>query len=172
MNFMCPRDFQAFRQYWVQWRLKFSFSEKATKICTFLWPSQKSWTLMENQGLGTSNDKICAESSTGNVPNAPQFIWPICPNRPTTYLGYFWNEQYCQLAQNQPKSQFLFHKNCSPCDLCIMILCITNHCNGHFRKRYDALETWLCSVFGTWARWNPQINFLKGSNFVSIHLDM
>ena len=25
--------------------------------------------------------------------------------------------QYCQLAQNQHKIQFLFHKNCSPCGL-------------------------------------------------------
>ena len=24
---------------------------------------------------------LCAESSTGNTPNAPQFIRPICPNR-------------------------------------------------------------------------------------------
>ena len=30
--------------------------------------------------------------------------------------------QYCQPAQNQPKSQFLFHKKCSPRDLCIMTL--------------------------------------------------
>ena len=30
--------------------------------------------------------------------------------------------QYCQLAQNQPKSQFLFNKNCSPHDVCIMTL--------------------------------------------------
>ena len=30
--------------------------------------------------------------------------------------------QYCQPAQNQPKSQFLFNKNCSPWDLCIMTL--------------------------------------------------
>ena len=29
---------------------------------------------------------------------------------------------YCQMVQYQPKSQFLFHKNCSPCDLGIMIL--------------------------------------------------
>ena len=30
--------------------------------------------------------------------------------------------QYCQPAQNQPKSQFLFHKNYSPRDLCVMTL--------------------------------------------------
>ena len=30
--------------------------------------------------------------------------------------------QYCQTAHNQPKSQFLFHKNCSAHDLCIMSL--------------------------------------------------
>ena len=27
-------------------------------------------------------DKMCADSSTGNTPNTPQFIQPICPNRP------------------------------------------------------------------------------------------
>ena len=30
--------------------------------------------------------------------------------------------QYCQPAHKQPKSQFLFHKNCSPRNLCIMTL--------------------------------------------------
>ena len=30
--------------------------------------------------------------------------------------------QYCQPSQNQPKSKFLFNKNRSPCDLCIMTL--------------------------------------------------
>ena len=30
--------------------------------------------------------------------------------------------QYFQLAQDKPKSQFLFQKNCSACDLCIMTL--------------------------------------------------
>ena len=30
--------------------------------------------------------------------------------------------QYCQPAQNQPKSQLQFHKNCSPHDLCIITL--------------------------------------------------
>ena len=33
--------------------------------------------------------------------------------------------QYCQLAQNQHKIQFLFHKNCSPCDLCVMALVVS-----------------------------------------------
>ena len=40
---------------------------------------------MENHGLGTNNDKICAESLTGNTPNTPQFIQPICPNRPSIW---------------------------------------------------------------------------------------
>ena len=35
----------------------------------------------------------------------------VAHNRPIFF-------QYCQLAQSQPKSQFLFHKNCSPRDLC------------------------------------------------------
>ena len=34
---------------------------------------------MENQGLATNNDKMCADSLTGNT---PQYISPICPNRP------------------------------------------------------------------------------------------
>ena len=29
---------------------------------------------MENHRLGTNNDKICAEISTGNIPNTPQLI--------------------------------------------------------------------------------------------------
>ena len=29
--------------------------------------------------------------------------------------------QYCQLDQNKDKSQFLFHRNCSPRDLCILM---------------------------------------------------
>ena len=34
---------------------------------------------MENHGLGTHNDKMCAEILTQNT---PQFIRPIFPNRP------------------------------------------------------------------------------------------
>ena len=34
--------------------------------------------------------------------------------------------QYCQIAQNQPKSQFMFDKNWSPRDLCIMILYLSH----------------------------------------------
>ena len=34
---------------------------------------------MENHGLGTHNDKMCAEILTGNT---PQFIRPFCPNQP------------------------------------------------------------------------------------------
>ena len=37
---------------------------------------------MKNHGLGTHNDKLCADSSTGNTPNISQFIRPICPNWP------------------------------------------------------------------------------------------
>ena len=32
---------------------------------------------MKNHGLGTHNEKICAEISTGNTPNTPQLIRPI-----------------------------------------------------------------------------------------------
>ena len=38
--------------------------------------------LMENHGLRTHNNKVCAESSTGNTQNIPLFFRPICPNRP------------------------------------------------------------------------------------------
>ena len=34
---------------------------------------------MENHELGTHNDNLCADSSTGNT---PQFICPISPNWP------------------------------------------------------------------------------------------
>ena len=37
--------------------------------------------LMENHGLGTHNDEMSADISTGNTPNTPQFIQSICPNR-------------------------------------------------------------------------------------------
>jgi hypothetical protein len=40
----------------------------------------------------------------------PQFTRSVVTLRPNFVF------QYCQLAQNQPKSQFLFHKNCSPRD--------------------------------------------------------
>ena len=40
---------------------------------------------MENHGLGTHNDKICAHSSTENTPSIPQFIRPKSPNRPIIY---------------------------------------------------------------------------------------
>ena len=47
--------------------------------------------LMENPWLGTHNDKICADSSTGDTPNTPQFIWLIiCLKYMTNYLGYIW----------------------------------------------------------------------------------
>ena len=36
---------------------------------------------MENHGLGTHNDEMSADISTGNTPNTPQFIQSICPNR-------------------------------------------------------------------------------------------
>ena len=37
---------------------------------------------MKKHGLGTQNGKMCPESLTGNTPNIPQFIRPICPNQP------------------------------------------------------------------------------------------
>ena len=38
--------------------------------------------LIKNHGIGTHNDKMCADSSTGYTPNTPQSIRPICPNLP------------------------------------------------------------------------------------------
>ena len=32
---------------------------------------------MENHGLGTHNDNMCADISTGNTPNTPQLIRPV-----------------------------------------------------------------------------------------------
>ena len=37
---------------------------------------------MENHGLRSHNDKVCADNSTGNTPNSSQSVRPICPNRP------------------------------------------------------------------------------------------
>ena len=47
------------------------------------------------------------------IKTCPQKLLIISPN-------FFL--QYCLPAQNQPKSQFLFQKNCSPRELCIMTL--------------------------------------------------
>ena len=35
--------------------------------------------IMKNHGLGTHNEKMCTEISTGNTTNTQKFIWPICP---------------------------------------------------------------------------------------------
>ena len=43
------------------------------------------------------------------------------PSKVAYFMAQFFF-QYCQPAQKQPKSQFLFHKNCSPRDLCILTL--------------------------------------------------
>ena len=45
------------------------------------------WKIMDY--LGTHNDKMCAEISTGNTPNTPRFIRPICPNRPIIWDIFF-----------------------------------------------------------------------------------
>ena len=45
----------------------------------------------------------------------------VAHNRPQFFF------QYCQPAQNQPKSHFLFHKNVSLCDFYVMTLLL-----GHF----------------------------------------
>ena len=38
--------------------------------------------LIKNHELGVHKDKIWAESSTGDHPNIPKFIQPICTNQP------------------------------------------------------------------------------------------
>ena len=43
---------------------------------------------MENHGLGTNNDKICAESLTGNTPKYPSINSAHLP-KSVKYLGYF-----------------------------------------------------------------------------------
>ena len=53
----------------------------------------------------------------------------VAHNRPQFFF------QYCQLAQNQSKSQFLFHKNCSPHDLCIMTLIAMCGCTFFIEER-------------------------------------
>ena len=52
---------------------------KYLKTLVLCW---KNGWLMENHGLETYNDIMCADTSTGNTTNTPQFIWPICPNQP------------------------------------------------------------------------------------------
>ena len=46
---------------------------------------------MENSEVGTHNDKLCADSLTGNTLNTPQFIRPICPNWPIIW-DIFWKK--------------------------------------------------------------------------------
>ena len=53
-----------------------SSKEKMLVFC------QNNVWVIKNHGLGTHNGKMCPESSTGNTSNIPQFIRPICPNRP------------------------------------------------------------------------------------------
>ena len=43
--------------------------------------------MIKNHELRTHNDKMCADNSTGNTLNTPQFILPTCPKR--NNLGYF-----------------------------------------------------------------------------------
>ena len=51
--------------------------------------------------------------------NMKKLLSNVAHNRPQFFF------QYCQPAQNQPKSQFLFHKNCSPDDLCFFFWFVT-----------------------------------------------
>ena len=58
--------------------------------------------------------------------------------------------QYCQLAQIQPKSQFLFHKNCSPRDLCIMTLYRTSLFAGSHRSWKTKFTLWNSIMAAMW----------------------
>ena len=52
-------------------------SVKCTEILSFC---QKDGRVMQNHELRIHSDKMYAKSITGNTPNTPQFIQPICPN--------------------------------------------------------------------------------------------
>jgi hypothetical protein len=54
--------------------------------------------------------------------------------------------QYCQLAQNQPKSQFLFHINWWPRDLCIMTLRLATVENRTERIRSRPNDALTCII--------------------------
>ena len=43
--------------------------------------------MIKNHELRTHNDKMCADNSTGNTLNTPQFVLSTCPKR--NNLGYF-----------------------------------------------------------------------------------
>ena len=53
-------------------------------------------------------------------------------------------KKYGQPAQNQPKFQFLFHKNCSLRNLCVMTLISTSVCLPTYF--IDSLDTAACTV--------------------------
>ena len=91
--------------------------------------------------------------------NHPQKLLIIAPK-------FFF--QYCQPAQIQPKSQFLFHKNCSSRDLCIMTLCVmptrqvflSLHCcvtsrtppSSTASETYENLNVGICDFSKSWSR--------------------
>ena len=54
---------------------------------------------MKNHGLGTNNDKICAESLTENTPNTPQFIQITDYGRPEGK----WSSLHSQIFNPNPK---------------------------------------------------------------------
>ena len=78
-----------------------------------IWRSNREKWTQRNQKSACSTETSWATSSWIGIISSPDSLvfHPFC--------------QYCQSAQNQPKSQFLFHRNCSPHDLCIMTLAVT-----------------------------------------------
>ena len=76
--------------------------------------------------------------------------------------------QQWQLAQNQPKSQFLFHKNCSSCNLSIMTLAL---CLGMWSLSWiytTAKSKYTKSFSNFWSIWKfMQLFYWKDSNSTS-----
>ena len=76
-------------------------------------------------------------------------------------VAHNWPNQPCQPAQNQPKSQFLFHKNCSLRDLCLMTLltakrgkyfCSSWYCGSYVKKclfpfHYPGFDVEVAEIF-------------------------
>ena len=49
---------------------------------------------MKNHGLGTHNEKMCAEISTGKTPSTPQLIRPIGHKQPI-----IWDTLHCKIIK-------------------------------------------------------------------------
>ena len=57
---------------------------------------------------------MCAESSTGNTQNTPQFIWPICQNQPIIWDMFWDNPHHMPIVHAKTHSLrffFVLHKS-------------------------------------------------------------